>query len=341
MLRITPDITTRELTLTDASSLAQLLNHATSDLPYCRAFDTGSVRSEVLSEPSIPKAENFAEWHSRMCMGAWKAGRLIGFIDSAVVKITESPIPVGSVDTGILPQQHSPYDRFSALIRCLILPKEPSLATEVHGALLEPLEKRWQAGRIERIDAFLPALGYQRLQAGNGILPGEWREHFRLLTESGYQLAHRYRAMTMQINNFVEEVYPTVSIGLETRHTDFGWTSQLYHRRITPIGAIRLIGSNLALEPTKQNKPRSLDDALAPVAVIHSLKVDDEWRENNLGKLLLRRAINDCNHQGYRQMLIYLRQDNHAGWSLLAQHGFEELDYRGYTFRKQLVHDTA
>lgn len=341
MLRITPDITTRELTLTDASALAKLLNQASSDLRYCRAYDAEAVRSEVLSEPAATTTADHLDWHSRLCMGAWKAGRLIGFIDSAVVKIADSPIAVGSVDAGILPQQLSPYDRYCALIRCLILPKESTLATDVHRTLLEPLEKRWQAGGIERIDAFLPSLGYQRLQAGNGILPGEWREHFRLLTESGFQLAHRYRAMAMPLSNFVEEVYPPISIGLETRPTDFGWTSQLYHRRITPIGAIGLFGNNLALEPTKQDEPRALDDALVPVAIIHSLEVDDEWSENNLGRLLLRRAINDCHHQGYRQMLIYLRQDNHAGWSLLAQHGFEELDYRGYTFRKQLVYATT
>lgn len=336
MQPITPDITTREVTQKDASPLADLINQATGILQYCRAYDDKSVQFDILNETHAkPKTQE--AWHSRHCTGAWQAGKLIGFVDSAIVQITEEPIAVGSVENGLLPQQSSLYDRYCALIRSLILPNEPTQATNVIRVLMEPLEERWREGQVERIDAFVPSLGYKRIQAGNGILPGEWREHFRLLTAAGYKLKQRYRAMALQIHNYVEEIYPPISLSVETHRTEHGWVSQLYHRRITLIGEISITGLDLAPEATPHTAPRSSADKLLPIAIIDSLHIDEEWRENNLEKLLLRRAINDCHHQGYQQMLMYLQQDHHAGWSLLAQHGFEELDYRGYTFRKELI----
>ncbi len=340
MQPITPDITTREIAMSDAPALATLLNKATSDLMYCRAYDAESVRADILNESNI-LPEVYAEWHSRLCIGAWQAGTLIGFVDTAVVRIAEGTIAVGSVNTGMLPQQSSPYDRYCGLIRSLILPKNPDLATDVQRLLLEPIEERWQTGGLERIDAFIPSLGYRRIQAGSGILPGEWREHFRLLTASGFQLEHRYRVMCLELEEFVEEVYPLISISLETHETEQGWTSRLYHRRVSPIGTITMIGGNLSPHSTQNEKPRHANDELIPVATIHSLQVDDEWKESNLERLLLRRAINDCRHQNYQQMLMYLRHDRHEEWSLLAQHRFQELDYRGYTFQKHLIHAVA
>lgn len=336
MIPFSPDITVREVDINDAGALAHLLNQATSDIDHCRANDADSVQSYILHDTQ-QEAGSSQQWQSRQCIGAWQAGRLIGFLDSALCSaIDDSPV-VGLQAAGVLPQQTSPEAAYYGLIRAIILPNDSALAIAVKQSLLDPLEERSRDGGIESVYAFAPHTGYPYIQAGIGTLPAQWREHFRLLTESGYQLRQRYRAMKRPLHEFVEEIYPTISVSLETQNTPTGWECQLYHRRINRIGIIRATGISLDPEPTAANRPRIMTDALTPMAVINELHIDDEWRGQNLGKFLLRRAINDGRHRGYEEMLMYLRQDHHRGWSLLAQQGFQELDYRGYTFQKDLT----
>jgi L-amino acid N-acyltransferase YncA len=73
------------------------------------------------------------------------------------------------------------------------------------------------------------------------------------------------------------------------------------------------------------------------VAYVTVLEIDQGWRRQNLGKLLLRRLINDATLQGYQQMVVHLAHQQHMARNLLVQHGFQELNYRGYTLDKALT----
>lgn len=335
MIPFSPDIIVREVHSSDSAALAHLLNHATSSIDHCRAYDAESVQSDILHD-TIREPDDAKEWQSRECVGAWQAGKLIGFLESAVCNAIEDSPTVGLQVAGVLPQQPSLAANYCGLIRTLILPNDPELATIVKRILLDPLEERWRDGGIQSLYAFAPNTGYPYIQAGIGTLPAQWREHFRLLTESGYQLGQRYRAMKRPLDDFVEEIYPTIAASIETRDTATGWECHLYHRRINHIGTIRATGISLDPEPMPANTPRTQSEKLTPLAIVNELHIDSEWQGQNLGKFLLRRAINDGRHRGYKEMLMYLRQDYHRGWSLLAQQGFQELDYRGYTFQKNL-----
>jgi GNAT superfamily N-acetyltransferase len=79
------------------------------------------------------------------------------------------------------------------------------------------------------------------------------------------------------------------------------------------------------------------DDGPMPVARLVDLYVDPNWRLKDIGKWLLRRAINDATHQGDVQMIVHLAQQHHAALNLLVQQGFQELNYRGYTLEMTLT----
>lgn len=335
MIPIVPDITTGELLPQHAAELAELLNRATRTIDHCAMFNSASAIADVLHNESFhPGSEGHIS--SRQCMGAWQAGRLIGFMDAAVTSAFNDAQPVLSSPTGVLPQQNA-INVYHGIIRTLLLPDSVQLAGEVKQLLLDDIEVRWREGGIRSVLAFLPHGGYQQIQAGIGVLPAQWREHFRLLTESGYHLKERYRAMERTLDGFIEEIYPEIPVSVETRNTTRGWDCELYYRRINRIGRISLSG--LVLEATLDNeRPQSPPtDPGIPVAVINELHIDSEWRNQHLGKFLLRKAINDAQHRGYKAMLMYLQQESHRGWSLLAQQGFQELEYRGYSFEKSLI----
>jgi GNAT superfamily N-acetyltransferase len=79
------------------------------------------------------------------------------------------------------------------------------------------------------------------------------------------------------------------------------------------------------------------DDSLLPIARVVDLTVDPGWRHRDIGKWLLRRAINDATHQGDVQMIVHLSQHRHAALNLLIQQGFQELNYRGYSLEMTLT----
>lgn len=334
MIPITPDITIEELRPQHASQLAELLNSATSILDHCTMFDHETVVEGVFNDESFHRK---CDGHitDRQCIGAWQAGRLIGFVDTAVTSAFSNGQPVAQQPVSVLPQQRG-ANSYHGLIRTLILPKSAALASEVKALLLNLVESRWREGGIQSIFAFLPHGGYRQIQAGIGVLPAQWREHFRLLTESGYQLSQRYRAMKRPLDRFVEEIHPELPTSVETHDTPTGWNCELYYRRVNQIGRISLSGIT---PEAGQNQSQSRLDTIDPatsVAVVNELYINDEWRNQNLGKFLLRKAINDAQHRGYKALLIYLQQESHRGWSLLAQQGFQELEYRGYSFEKSL-----
>jgi ribosomal protein S18 acetylase RimI-like enzyme len=112
---------------------------------------------------------------------------------------------------------------------------------------------------------------------------------------------------------------------LVQRQIDSQREYNIYYRRTDWIGRARV-----ALVMAKaESKP-------APVAYITDLEVEKRWRRQSLGRFLLRRLINDATLQGYEQMVVHLAHQQHMARNLLVQHGFQELNYRGYTLDKAL-----
>lgn len=348
MIPIAPEISTRIINPADTDFLADLLVESARSIPYSRPYDGNELRRYLFDGS---KSEDDSE--SRICMGAWRAGRMIGYIDASVGNLDsefEFFAAINPVANITLPGAQDQYLPPSGLLRLLILPEEPDMAEEVAHHLIEQAEQFWQGAGVKSVRAFRLGSGYPHLQAGAGILPGDWSNHFRLLTVAGYKLEQRYRTLMKPLSDYMVEIYPQLSISLETRELENGWESALYHRRLHRIGVVRLVGAELIPGWTEEDTvPKSGEqmqqspshanvakDQAVPVATISNLQIDTEWRGQDLGKLLLRRAINDARHRGYRQMLVYLRQPQHVGWSLLTQQGFEELSFRGYSFLKAL-----
>ncbi|OUC09035.1 hypothetical protein RY27_05380, partial [Litorilinea aerophila] len=103
-------------------------------------------------------------------------------------------------------------------------------------------------------------------------------------------------------------------------------TYQVY-RRTDWVGRARMVRAVV-------DEPRGGSMSVAYVA---DLYVDAPWRQQDLGKWLLRRLINDATLQGYVQMVVHLAHGWHAAMNLFIQQGFQELDYRGYTLEKVLT----
>ena len=70
--------------------------------------------------------------------------------------------------------------------------------------------------------------------------------------------------------------------------------------------------------------------------LIH-IEVNSRWRRRNIARWLLRRMINDATLQGYPEMVVHVAHPYAALLNLLAQHGFQELNYRGYSLELSLT----
>ena len=181
-----------------------------------------------------------------------------------------------------------------------------------------------QAG-VAHVKAFHMSTGYPAFQAGVGVLPGDWPEHIRVLTTSGYYFVDRFYALRRPLDLPVEEVLPMTGLSLIYRGTPADRTYQLY-RRAEPIGTARVTRLILDRESTRLR-----------IANLIDLQIEPSWRRQNIGKWLLRRLINDASLQGYQQMLVHIAQHHSALLNLINQLGFIEENYRGYTLEKALT----
>ena len=340
---VSPDISLRALTDDDADKMSALLNHAFRASPYSGAYTPERTHNHLLQD--IPITVVPMAWHSYTLIGAWRAGELVGLIDAATGIPPTEQQTVNPSENATLPVV-ADNDSLAGLLRMLILPAREDLLDTVAQNLFQQAEIFWRDAGVTQVFAFRLGTGYPLFQAGAGVLPGAWSEHFRLLTTNGYQLEQRHRALVRSADEFVEEVYPTASISLVSQAMSDGWEIILYHRRIQRIAYMRIFSDYLIpniLTPNAQPSPEpNLTDAQSihsegiPIAAIVQLHVSSEWRGNDLGKLLVRRALNDANHRGIREVLVYLSQNQYVAWSLLTKQGFQELGYNGYSFVKLL-----
>jgi ribosomal protein S18 acetylase RimI-like enzyme len=116
---------------------------------------------------------------------------------------------------------------------------------------------------------------------------------------------------------------------------------QVFFRRTELIAEARLLQSRMQ-RPTPGEAAGEVAGAeegggLIPFAYIPYWYVDERWRNQKVGRWLLRRMVNDATQQGVAEIAVHLPLQQAAAINLLAQHGFVELNYRGYSFEKNLA----
>ena len=309
MIPIKPELSTRPLRQVDHPAAAQLVSHVMGRAPYSLALDTERFEREVTApEPPTVYA---VRWQRHLQVGAWRAGQLVGLIDLA------AGLDSDSLD---LPD-YQPI----GLIRFLALPEREELVNDVSHLLFERANQFWKAAGVGYVKAFHISTGYPSFQAGAGVLPGDWDEHVRVLTTAGFQFQRRYYCLHRGLSTPLEESVPGADISLAFRGPHSDRTYEIYYRRTEWVGRAR----------SRVIMPRT-DDARGPFAYLTHIEIERRWRRQNFGRWLLRRVINDATMQGMPEIAVHVSHEYGAALNLLAEHGFEELNYRGYTLDQTL-----
>jgi GNAT superfamily N-acetyltransferase len=310
MIPLAPAIDVRLLTPDDAVPLAALLNRAIATVPYSAELDETTVLREILAE--APPTVYPVRWQRLHPIGAWRAGQLVGFLDAAV-----------GMDRDHL---DLPDYRPLGLIRFLALPERSELQADVAPALFAAVAEFWQKSGVAYVQAFHISTGYPSCHLGAGILSGDWRDHVHVLTAEGFQFTERYYCLHRHLADHLEEFVPGPDLSLAHRGKTGDRLYQLYFRRTDWVGNARVVGRRVA----RMHDPRR-------IAYITDLEIHQQWRQQNIGRWLLRRILNDATLEGYHEAVVHLTSHQHAAINLFVQHGFEELNYRGYTLDKTLT----
>lgn len=309
MIPIAPALTVRPIGEDELPELAALLCGWFERAPYSRALDVDGLRREVLAEN--PPTIYPVRWQRHRGLGVWRAGQLTGFIDLAV------GLDSDNLD---LPDYHP-----VGIIRFLALPLRDDLVEPVAEALFAQAHDFWREAGIGYVRAFHISTGYPSFQAGAGLLPGDWSSQVRALTMDGFRFHNRYYCLARTVGQLLEEVVPHRDLSLVPRGTPEDRIYQVYYRRTDWVASARLVCA--------------AQEACLPweTAYLADLQVDPPWQQHRIGRWLLRRVLNDATVQGYRQIVAHLAHHQSAGMNLLIQHGFEELNWRGYALDKALT----
>ena len=307
-LPFAPDLNIRPLEAAQHLAAAgALVNHMLHRAPYSATLDEAALREQLFA-PQPPTLFP-VQWQARQLLGAWRAGELLGLADIAARR--EADEDGGSHATGLL--------------RFLVLPEHPELVAETARLLLTAAERFWQAQRVATVHAFSYESGYPTLQAGAGLLPGDWSDQVQVLTANGYFFEDRYYCLARPAGLLLEEVAPQAGLGLVLRGDEHDRRYQVFFRRTELIAAARLVAATVAA-----------GDQSRTVGYLAEWHVDARWRNQKIGRWLLRRAINDATQRGLAEVVLHVQLQHAAALNLLGQHGFAELNYRGYTFGKVL-----
>ena len=285
-----------------------LVNRMLQRAPYSAPMDEAMLRQQLF-EPQPPTLFP-VQWQARQLLGAWRAGELQGLAD------------VGAgMETGDATDSQP-----MGLLRFLVLPERAELVTETARHLLAAADRFWQANRIGMVRAFSYFGGYPNLQAGAGLLPGDWSDQVQVLTANGYHFENRYYCLTRAAGALMEEVAPQTGLALALRGDERDRRYQVFFRRTEMIAEARLVRVTLAATET-----------LRTVGYLAEWAVDANWQNQKVGRWLLRRVINDATQRGLAEVVLHVQLHQAAALNLLGQHGFVELNYRGYTFGKSLA----
>jgi len=309
MIPIVPSLSVRPLDASDHPAAAELISEWIGAAPYSRPLDQAAFEREVCADE--PPVVFPASLQRHQQFGAWRAGQLIGFLDCAIGRDSDS------LD---LPEYYP-----LGLVRFLALPQRQDLINDVVEALFSRAQGYWRENGIGYVKAFHISTGYPSFQGGAGILPGDWADHVRALTMLGFRFLTRYYCLRRPLHEPLEEAVPMADLSVAFRGAPADRTYQLYHRRTDWVGAARyiLVPGGTGGEP--------------PFAHLVHIEVDPRWRRRNMARWMLRRVINDATLQGYPELVVYVAHEAAAALNLFVQHGFQELNYRGYSLELNLT----
>lgn len=310
MIPFAPSLAVRPLGAEDGQAAAALINQLLLRAPFSAPIDEAAVGEQLFGQS--PPTLLPTRWQQRQLLGAWRAGDLVGVADVAT-----------GLDSHSLDE---PDYRPLGLLRFLALPARADLVAEAADALLGAAHQFWRSGGVGYVKAYHISTGYPSFQAGAGILPGDWADNVRVLTERQFRFTERYYLLARQLDHMLEETVPQGGLSLAFRGDAADRRYQVFFRRTESVGEARLL-----------RRYAQGTDGLTPFSYIAAWHVDDRWRNQKVGRWLLRRMVNDATQQGVAEIAVHLPLYQSAAMNLLAQHGFQELNYRGYSFEKDLA----
>ena len=130
---------------------------------------------------------------------------------------------------------------------------------------------------------------------------------------------------------FFEESAPQSALTLVLRGGDQERRYQIFFRRTELIAEARVV-----LAEAEQAAQQAARTPCRHIAHLVQWEVEERWRNQDIGRWLLRRIINDAAQQTLDQLIVFVRMQQAAAINLLAQHGFVEQAYRGYVLEKIL-----
>lgn len=310
MLPFAPGLSIRPFAPDEWEAAGAAVNRLLLSAPYSAALDAAAIQEQLFAES--PPTVLPTRWQNHQLLGAWRAGELVGILDAAAGFDSDSLRLPGCPPVGLL--------------RFLVLPERKELINEVASALLAAATSFWRSCGVGFVKAYHISTGYPSMQAGAGLLPGDWSDQVRLLTEHGFHFSDRFYLLARNLETMLEETVPQGGLSLAFRGPLQDRRYQVFFRRTELIAEARL------LQCTVQ-----AGTELQLCGCIAQWDVDDRWRNQKIGRWLLRRMVNDATQQGLGELVVHLQLQQSAAMNLLAQHGFIELNYRGYSFEKELA----
>jgi ribosomal protein S18 acetylase RimI-like enzyme len=309
-LPFTPALFTRPLTQDDLGAARDLLNRMMATSIYSRALTMEEVSEQLLTDS--PPCFLPVRWQKHSVFAALRVGQMVGLIDVAVGLDSDSA--------------EMPDYQPLGLLRFWALPTDQTILDETAAALLAAAESFWRRSGIGLVKAYHLSTGYPQWQGGLGLAPADWTEQIRLLTGSGFRYTDRYYCFVRTIREeLFEESAPQSGLTLVFRGTRLDRRYQLFFRRTELIGEARVIRRAVQTEGSTMQ-----------IAHLIHWEVDLRWRNQHLGRWMLRRIINDAAQQAIDQVILFVQIQQAAAINLLAQHGFVEHPYRGYVLERAL-----
>ena len=316
MLPFAPTLFVRPLTPADSEPAFTLINRLLSQSIYSRALTPAEAHAQLFD--TAPASIFAVRWQQHSPFALLRVGELVGLLDAGI---------------GLDSESHDlPDFQPLGLLRLLVLPEEPALGREGAARLLAAAHEFWQRGGVGRVKAYHPSTGYLPWQAGIGLLPADWTAQVQLLAEHDFRYTDRYYCFARALRGeFFEESAPQSALTLVLRGGDQERRYQIFFRRTELIAEARVV-----LAEAEQAAQQAARTPCRHIAHLVQWEVEERWRNQDIGRWLLRRIINDAAQQTLDQLIVFVRMQQAAAINLLAQHGFVEQAYRGYVLEKIL-----